>query len=315
MDNELKHLKDHLNRTVYRGAHFTEKNKMKIRERIHQSGELHHFNRFKAALSVIVCFALLIALGAFAWGQMTASKTTPQLSAQGDQGEASNPIINHVTPFLEVYAQHSQQNGLDCVMILAVNPKTQSVTLLSLPPNLQVRPGEDLQDAFSVDKLDQAIAKVLDIPRHSQMMVIVDDSFRRSIDEIGGIEVNNPFDFTYMGERFAKGSLQLDGKEALAYFTMLKEDPKGEIGRMDRQQEVVRELLKRVSIADLEKYFLAGKETDNFYSILQHVVKKDQANHFQIKSLYLTVQPKDSYYVATPEDLQTITEQLKKQLR
>ena len=240
MDNELKHLKTHLNRTVYRGHHFTEKNKMKIRERIRQTEAQPNDNRFKSILGVIVCFALLITLGTFVGRQLV----LPNSSSHADLNGESSAAISHIEPFTFVYAQHSQKNNLDSVVMLTVNPREKVVTLLSLPPNLQVKPGaaEDLKSAFAKDKLKSAITKVLDIPVQN-VAVVTDDSFKRWVNMVGGITVDSPFDFL---NRFKKGNLKLDGEDALVYFTMSKQDPKGEIGRMERQVEVIKALLERM---------------------------------------------------------------------
>jgi polyisoprenyl-teichoic acid--peptidoglycan teichoic acid transferase len=324
MDNELKALKNHLNRTVYRGQRFTEKNKMDIRQRIQQKYTQPHYNRFKSALSVIICFAILIALGTFAWKQMTSPNTTSP-SAQSDRGGdtgKTGAAAKSLKPFTYIYAQHSQKNNLDAVIVATVNPNKKTVSLLSLPPSFQVKPGkygvaEDLQSAFSKDELGRAVTKVLGLPIHNTA-TITDGSFKHLVDAAGGVQVNSPFAFTYMGYHFKKGQLQLDGNEALAYFTMLKQDPMGEIGRMQRQLGVLENLMQRVDIPTLKKY-VGQKENVNLYSFVDSVVKDKKANDYQFNSLTLKLSTKTEdaifYYVASPEDIQTVAKQIKSQLQ
>lgn len=65
----------------------------------------------------------------------------------------------------------------------------------------------------------------------------------------GGIEVDNAFAFDQMdqyGKRkhhYDKGLIQLDGERALHYTRMRKSDPKGDLGRNERQRQVLTILL------------------------------------------------------------------------
>src|SRR5690606_1292042 len=77
------------------------------------------------------------------------------------------------------------------------------------------------------------------------------DGFIHIIDEIGGVTVDVPFDFsedtTKKGEKvyFKKGTMHLNGEEALAYVRMRKQDPRGDFGRNERQKQVLKATIEK----------------------------------------------------------------------
>lgn len=72
------------------------------------------------------------------------------------------------------------------------------------------------------------------------------------VDKFGGVEVNNPVAFTSMGVDFPAGPQTLNGDQALAY-ARYRGGPDGDFGRIGRQQEVLLNLLEKVSGSDLVK--------------------------------------------------------------
>ena len=59
------------------------------------------------------------------------------------------------------------------------------------------------------------------------------------VNAVGGIEVNNPFEFTYDGKNFLKGKQELNGEDALKYSRMRYDDPNGDYGRQERQRQII----------------------------------------------------------------------------
>jgi LCP family protein required for cell wall assembly len=64
------------------------------------------------------------------------------------------------------------------------------------------------------------------------------------VDGVGGITVENDAAFSTDGHAFPQGTLELDGEEALAY-SRFRDDERGDFGRQERQQQVVRALLSK----------------------------------------------------------------------
>lgn len=89
----------------------------------------------------------------------------------------------------------------------------------------------------------QTVEQLLGVPIHYYMKVNM-EGFAQVIDMVGGVDVNNPFAFDYEGYQFAQGNIHLDGAAALGFSRMRYDDPKGDLGRNDRQREIIKQVLK-----------------------------------------------------------------------
>jgi anionic cell wall polymer biosynthesis LytR-Cps2A-Psr (LCP) family protein len=92
----------------------------------------------------------------------------------------------------------------------------------------------------------ETVEQLLDLPIDGTVKVNM-TGLKETVDAVGGIDVNVPFPFTYDGVRFERGTMHLDGKEALAFVRMRKADPLGDLGRIKRQQAVIRALIRKGS--------------------------------------------------------------------
>lgn len=134
----------------------------------------------------------------------------------------------------------------DTLMVATVNPKEKKTTLVSIPRDTRT----DIVGHGTVDKINHAYAfgkegmalatteKLLDIPLDHYVWINM-EGFEELVDAVGGVQVDNPFEFKQDGYLFKKGPNFLNGKQALAYTRMRYEDPKGDYGRQDRQRQVV----------------------------------------------------------------------------
>nr|WP_231980653.1 LCP family protein [Tessaracoccus coleopterorum] len=68
------------------------------------------------------------------------------------------------------------------------------------------------------------------------------------VDAVGGIEVCPTFDIDDRDSHLtlSKGCQIVDGTTALGYVRMRKDDPRGDLGRMERQREVIGALGKEI---------------------------------------------------------------------
>ncbi|WP_096437486.1 LCP family protein [Alteribacter populi] len=134
----------------------------------------------------------------------------------------------------------------DTLMVVTVNPADESMKMLSIPRDTRtemVGRGVDdkINHAYAFGGADMAMATVenfLDIPI-DYFMTINMDGFKDIVDALGGVTVENTFAFNQSGHQFAEGPIELGGDEALAYTRMRKNDPRGDLGRNERQREVV----------------------------------------------------------------------------
>ena len=69
------------------------------------------------------------------------------------------------------------------------------------------------------------------------------------VDAVGGIEVCPTFDIDDRDShlKLSKGCQEVDGVTALGYVRMRKADPRGDLGRMERQREVIGAIVDRVA--------------------------------------------------------------------
>lgn len=147
----------------------------------------------------------------------------------------------------------TEQGRSDTMMVATVNPSTNESLLVSLPRDTYAEiVGHNTEDkinhayafggaAMSMDTVE----KLLDIPINHYITINM-EGIEALVDAVGGIEVNNLFEFTYEGTTFPKGSQSLDGEMALKYSRMRYDDPNGDYGRQERQRQIITGVSKKV---------------------------------------------------------------------
>lgn len=141
----------------------------------------------------------------------------------------------------------------DTIMLVSINPVTKTTKVLSLPRDTYVYNTY----AQKYDKLNatyvyggpqgtvQAVEELLQVPIDFYVTVNM-TGLASLIDAIGGVKVTPPLTFTYRGTEFYEGRVRtVDGVKAMNYVRMRKEDPRGDYGRQDRQQEVVKAIINK----------------------------------------------------------------------
>ncbi|GAB3056792.1 LCP family glycopolymer transferase [Virgibacillus ainsalahensis] len=142
--------------------------------------------------------------------------------------------------------QRSGDSGRsDTMILMSANPNTNSMQMLSIPRDTYVNiPGRGMDKinhayAFGGVELSvQTVEEAFDIPVHFYARVNM-EGFEQGIDAIGGVTVTNDMAFSQGGNTFPEGQIQLSGSEALDYIRMRKNDPRGDLGRNERQRDVV----------------------------------------------------------------------------
>jgi len=150
----------------------------------------------------------------------------------------------------------------DTIIVLTVNPEKNSVKMLSIPRDTYT----EIIGRGSLDKINHAYAfggvemsmdtveNFLDIPIDYYLKVNM-EGFQDIVDAVGGITVNNDLEFQEGKFHFAEGAIDLNGREALAYVRMRKQDPQGDFGRQKRQRQVIQGVIdKGGSLGSLTKF-------------------------------------------------------------
>ena len=147
----------------------------------------------------------------------------------------------------------------DTMIVVTANKKDGSMRMVSIPRDSYVNiVGKGFYDkithAYAFGGRDMAEATVENLLGIEIDHVVAANfnSFARVVDIVGGVTVDVPFDFDekmVSGGRayFTKGEQTLNGDEALAYARMRKRDPRGDIGRNERQQQIIEALIMEVA--------------------------------------------------------------------
>jgi polyisoprenyl-teichoic acid--peptidoglycan teichoic acid transferase len=229
-------------------------------------------------------FALLfIGAGAYVYSIYHSLTAAVDTMHQPIEREKSEKRIEEVTldqkdPFsilmLGVDERDGDRGRSDTMIVLTVNPNTQSVKMLSIPRDTRTEiighgTVDKINHAYAFGQEEMAMATVenlLDIPIDYYVRVNM-EGFQDIVDAVGGISVNNTFTFSQDGHQFTEGLLNLDGEEALSYVRMRYEDPQGDFGRQQRQRQVIQGVVnKGASFSSLTKF-------DDIFSALGKNVK------------------------------------------
>ncbi|MGC4377989.1 LCP family protein [Fictibacillus sp. Mic-4] len=196
----------------------------------------------------------------------------------------------------------------DSIMLLTINPKTKETAILSIPRDTRaflpiVQREDKITHAYAFGKKGHkeeatidAVEHLLDVPIDYYITTNF-LGFKKAVDDLGGIDVNVPFDFQQHAMKeigggtltFKKGEMHLNGKEALTFAQMRKKDPKGDFGRQERQQQVIKALAdKALSITSLTK------ANDLLETVGDNVKTNISLREmFAIRNFYKTIQNND----------------------
>lgn len=149
----------------------------------------------------------------------------------------------------------------DTIIVLTIDPKKERMQMISIPRDTRTLiVGKGFEDkinhAYAFGGADMSVATVenmLDI-EIDYFLEINMEGLIQLVDAVGGITVHNELDWHSDGFHYKPGKLHLDGKRALGYVRMRKQDPEGDFGRTKRQRQVIEAIIKKgISIAGVTK--------------------------------------------------------------
>jgi polyisoprenyl-teichoic acid--peptidoglycan teichoic acid transferase len=205
---------------------------------------------------LLITFGILfLAVGAYVFSVYhsltSAVDTMHQPLDRGKSDKRSEEVsLKEAQPFsvalLGVDQREHDRGRSDSIIILAVNPNTNSVKMLSIPRDTRT----EIIGKGTMDKINHAYAfggvkmsldtieNFLDIPIDYYVQINM-EGFKDIVDSVGGVTVQNDLDFSQDGRHFPKGELHLNGDKALIYARMRHEDPRGDFGRQMRQRQII----------------------------------------------------------------------------
>lgn len=192
----------------------------------------------------------------------------------------------------------------DSIIILSVNPLSKSMLLFNIPRDTRVNiVGKGKEDKINhayayggYEMSKNTVEAFLDQPIDYVMQINM-NGFRELIDTLGGVNVYNPFAFSQADElgnktySYEEGDLFLTGEEALHYVRMRKSDPRGDLGRNQRQHDVLNEIMKKLNS------FSSFVKMQDLLSILGDNVKTNMSFN-DMKIIF-------KYYRKIPYDMET----------
>ncbi|WP_170959299.1 polyisoprenyl-teichoic acid--peptidoglycan teichoic acid transferase TagU [Bacillus nitratireducens] len=149
----------------------------------------------------------------------------------------------------------------DSIMLLTLNPKDSSMKMVSIPRDTYTEivgkgKKDKINHAYAFGGIEMSVNTVenfLDVPVDYYIEVNM-EGFQDIVDAVGGVDVNNDLAFTLEGQTFEKGTIHLNGEQALKYTRMRKEDPRGDFGRQMRQRQVLEAVIsKGANISSITK--------------------------------------------------------------
>lgn len=232
----------------------------------------------------------------------------------------------------------------DTMILVTVNPRTKETTMTSLERDILTNVSSDgqtvqekLNAAYAQGGAKLAIKTIQDLLNiHIDRYVMINmKGLIQLVDKIGGITVNNPFDFDISIEenepeytaKIAPGRHEINGEQALVYSRMRYQDPEGDYGRQKRQRKVIKKIVEKVlSLNSLSHYKgIIDSVSDNMQtnisldsnSLLQLLGYKDALStihQYQLKGEDATLADGGSYQIVTSKHLLKIQNIIRKAL-
>ncbi|MFS0750780.1 LCP family protein [Oceanobacillus sp. 1P07AA] len=230
---------------------------------VSRSQRKHHKKRRKWPFwlggIVLVLFLLIGGIIFFVYSQVGAVVDTMHSPLNRDNDPDRQKEINQLYKekdavnilLLGVDERDGDLGRSDTMILLSINPNTDKMIMLSIPRDTYVNiPGrgmDKINHAYPFGIVDgvggpdlsvQTVEETFNLSIHSYVRVNM-EGFQQGIDAVGGVTVNNATAFNSGGYSFQEGQINLNGKEALEYIRMRKQDSRGDLGRNDRQRQVI----------------------------------------------------------------------------
>jgi LCP family protein required for cell wall assembly len=295
---------------------------------------------------IAIVLALLGYGGYFAFQTLQAANKTyndlnrAKSDLRDEEVSISKDPISILIMGVENYQSDNDRGRTDTLMVATFNPDEKNLQLLSIPRDTLVEiVGRGIEDkinhAYAFGGKEMTINTVenfLDIPIDYYATVNF-EAFKNVVDILGGITVEVPFDFEQNSDdrkaeklQFYEGEMELDGRYALAYARMRMADPRGDIGRNERQQQVIKAIIKKAlsptvitKVDDLIQEVGRNVETNMHISEgLAFFNKYSDFNVDRIEQLKLETYPERingiHYQIADENSLEEVKYYLKKHL-
>ena len=211
--------------------------------------------------SIVIGMGVLASALVYAW--FTPPNRAPKPQPVAEQQKQEEPVTLHdktVVMLMGIDERKDDVGRSDTLMVIAVDPKTDTATLLSIPRDSRVRIERHGYDkinaayAYGDEKLAQSTVEDFLGINIDHYVIINVNSFVKVIDAIGGVDIDVEQRMYYEDVWDDGGGLlidlqpgmqHMDGKTAVTYVRY--RDEEGDIGRVRRQQKFMRACLDQAT--------------------------------------------------------------------
>ncbi len=189
----------------------------------------------------------------------------------------------------------------DTMLLLRVDPTDESVKLLSIPrdtqvdiPSVGVTKINDANVRGGAELAAKTVSSVLNGITIDRYVRVDTAAFRELVDRLGGVEVYVPAPMSYVDQTqklkidLSPGLQTLNGNQA-EQFARFRHDAYGDIGRVQRQQTLLKALLKRITspmvipqlpglVASMQKYIDTNLSLEELLALTSAGRKLSQGN-------------------------------------
>lgn len=207
-------------------------------------------------------------------------------------------------------AQQVSGKRSDTLMVVRTNPRERSATVLSIPRDLYVPiagtgRSSRINSAYAggPERLIKTITEALGVPINHYVEMNF-DGFRGIVEAIGGLDVPFPApaqDILAELDVPTAGCVHLSGEQGLAYVRSRqyesledgrwKSDPTSDFGRIQRQQDVIRRMVKKAVSRAARNPVIAN---DLLGSFVQHVTMDAGLSSFDLLRLGASFRSSDA---------------------
>lgn len=316
---------------------FTKKGRIYVSSRTEQRQQYKKKRKWLYWLGGIILFLLLVGAGYLFYVYNKLDNTVdimhdpldrddnPERQKELDSIFKDKNAVNIL--LLGVDERDGDKGRSDTIILLSLNPKTNATKMLSVPRDTYVNiPGhgmDKINHAYAYGDVElsiQTFEEAFDLPVHFYARINM-EGFEDGIDALGGVTIQNDFAFEQDDVDFPKGSIHLSGSDALKYIRMRKEDPRGDLGRNERQRNVIKAAMNEAAsfssitkVGDLLDILGDNVKTDLDMSRLKSLFSDYRGARKDVDSIEIDGQGQtiDSiwYYVVSDDEFNRINEEM-----
>ncbi len=239
------------------------KSKGKVKNKIKKNPNKRGFNKLPLYLKIIIIvLSSIVLIGCLGAGGIflyinTINKTINSLTTSEVENiltpiESSQEPVTILILGLDTRDTENDRGRADIIMVFYLNPEEMTGSLLSIPRDTLVEipgHGEDKINAAYAYGGEELMIRTINSFLEAEInhYVTLDfEGFIQLIDALGGVDIKieRPLVDPKSGANFSAGNHHLTGEQALSY-TRSRSTELGDIGRIQRQQQLFRELLKQ----------------------------------------------------------------------